>query len=230
MGLDEQREEREVLKSIFPDEFTDISDTEYRISILLDVINKEEDESKSPTIILQVNYPTAYPDEAPQLEISTPPNAPKYALLDLQEDRSRLMEALQPTIEENMGIAMVFSLVSALKDSAELLVSERQHAAQALEDVQKAEAEEAENRKFHGTAVTIKSFLEWRAKFKNEMEEEEFKRKEEKEAEDKKKRGPREEKKLTGRELWEKGLVGKIEEDEGGGDALEGIHKLTVQE
>ncbi len=133
------------------------------------------------------------------------------------------MEALQPTIEENMGMAMIFTLVSTLKDSAELLISERQQAVQALQDVRKAELEEAENRKFHGTAVTIKSFLDWRAKFMKEMEDEELRRKEEKEAEDKKKRGPKEEKKPTGRELWEKGLVGKVEEDEEGGDALGAI-------
>ncbi|KAI9722376.1 MAG: hypothetical protein M1812_001848 [Candelaria pacifica] len=230
MGLDDQLEEREVLDSIFPNEITDISDTAYRISISLDVIVQDGDESKSPIIILQVNYPKAYPDEAPQLEISAPPNAPKHALFDIQEDRPGLMEALLSTIEENMGMAMIFTLVSTLKDSAELLISERQQAVQALEDVQKARAEEAENRKFHGTAVTIKSFLEWRGQFKKEMEDDELKRKEEKEAEDKKKRGPKEEKKLTGRELWEKGLVGKIEEDEEGGDALEGIHKLKMEE
>lgn len=64
MGLDEQREEREVLDSIFSDEITgrrvhhdtttgtttdrshsDISETEYRVSITLDVTNEDDDDT-----------------------------------------------------------------------------------------------------------------------------------------------------------------------------------------
>ncbi|KAI9814426.1 MAG: hypothetical protein M1827_003282 [Pycnora praestabilis] len=204
MGRDDQNEEREVLYSIFPDEITAV-------------------------LLLQVTYPEAYPDEAPQLDLSAPPNSSKYAHLDVQEDRARLMEALQPIIEENMGMAMIFTLVSTLKDSAELLISERLQAAQAVKDVEKAKAEEEENRKFHGEAVTRESFLKWRTDFRRELEEEEQRRKEDKELEDKKKRGPKEEKKMSGRTLWEKGLVGKIEEGEEDEDALEEIEKLKVE-
>jgi hypothetical protein len=93
MGLDEQKEEREVLDAIFPEEITgtrekfklprhllkvdnvpcvglahsslrccpgladrwlilfwvDISDTDYRVSILLDVVNKDGDDSEPRT-------------------------------------------------------------------------------------------------------------------------------------------------------------------------------------
>lgn len=126
-------------------------------------------------------------------------------------------------------MAMVFTLVSTLKDSAELLISERQQAAQALRDFEVAKAEEEENKKFHGTAVTRETFLAWREKFLKEMAEEEQRKQEEKEAEEKKKRGPKEEKKLTGRELWESGLAGKgdEEEEEEGEDALD-IEKLKI--
>lgn len=82
--------------------------------------------------------------------------------LDIQEDKAQLLEALQPTIEENMGMAMVFTLVSFLKESAELLMAERANAVQAQKEVEAAKAEEEENRKFQGTAVTPQSFLEWR--------------------------------------------------------------------
>ncbi|KAF2089129.1 RWD-domain-containing protein [Saccharata proteae CBS 121410] len=229
MGKDDQKEEREVLDSIFPDEITDISDTEYRISIILDVTNDEDDDSEPPTIILGVQYPDGYPDEAPRLDISAPPNAPKYRYLDVQEDRQRLLEALEPTIEENLGMAMVFTLVSTLKDSAELLISERQAAKQAILEVEAQKAEEEENKKFHGTAVTRESFLAWREKFKAEMEEAERKAQEEKEAEDKKKRGPKEEKKLTGRELWLQGLAGNGDEEEDGAQLGEGVEKLKIE-
>ena len=120
-------------------------------------------------------------------------------------------------------MAMVFTLVSNLKDGAELLISERQKAAQALLEVAAAEAEEEENRKFHGTPVNRETFLAWRDRFRAEMAEAERRRKEEAEAEElKKKKSAREEVRLTGRQLWERGLAGKAgeEDDEGGPDAL----------
>ena len=128
-------------------------------------------------------------------------------------------------------MAMVFTLVSTLKDSAELLIFERQKAAQAVKDFEAAKAEEEENRKFHGTSVTRESFLEWRDKFRNEMEEVEEKRREEKEADDKKKRVKVEER-LTGRQLFERGLVGKMEEEDEDGevDALRDVQKLKIHE
>ena len=63
-------------------------------------------------------------------------------------------------------MAMVFTLVSSVKESAELLIAERQQAVQTLKDVEAARAEEEENRKFHGTAVTRESFLAWRKRFR----------------------------------------------------------------
>lgn len=238
MGREDQVEEREVLDSIFPDEITgtislilgylricsltnfiqiDVSDKSYRISITLDVTNRDDQEAEPPILILQVSYPEAYPDVAPDLEIMTPPNSPKHPHLDIQEDRARLLEALEPSIEENMGMAMVFTLVSTLKDSAELLISERQAAIDALVQVEAAKAEEEENRKFQGTVVNRQTFLEWREGFQAELREQERRKREEKEAEEKKKKpSAREEKKLTGKQLWEKGLAGRgdYEEDD----------------
>ncbi|KAL4920222.1 ubiquitin-conjugating enzyme/RWD-like protein [Aspergillus aurantiobrunneus] len=217
MGREDQTEEREVLDSIFPDEITDVSDTAYRISIILDPPENDEQEAEPPVLILEVSYPEEYPDVAPELEITAPPNAPKHPRIDISEDRDRLLEALQPTIEENMGMAMVFTLVSALKESAELLMAERVNAVHAVKEMEAAKAEEEENKKFQGTTVNRETFLEWLDKFKKEMEEEERKRREEKEAEEKKvnKKGPaKEEKKLTGKQLWERGLAGKADFDE----------------
>ncbi|KLJ08214.1 hypothetical protein EMPG_16336 [Blastomyces silverae] len=215
MGIEDQQEERETLGSIFPDEITDISDTAYRISITLDVTPQGDDDQEPPVLILQVSYPPQYPDVAPDLDLSAPPNAPKHPHFDIQEDRARLMESLQSTIEENMGMAMIFTVVDMLKEGAELLISERQAAIQALKEMESAKAEEEENRKFHGTAVTRESFLEWRDRFRQELEELERRKQEEKEADEKKKKvAGKEEKKLTGKELWERGLAGKVDYDE----------------
>lgn len=128
-----------------------------------------------------------------------------------------------------MGMAMVFTLVSTLKEAAESLIAEREAQAQALRDAEARKAEEEENRKFHGTAVTRESFLAWREKFRNEIADKAMKEQEEQEAEDKKRRGRLEEKKLTGKQLWETGLVGKVdEEDLDGEDPLDGVEKLKI--
>jgi len=123
------------------------------------------------------------------------------------------LDSLKETIEENLGMAMIFTLVTVIKDSAELLITERQNAKQALVEIAAAKAEEEENKKFQGEAVTRETFLAWREKFRKEMEDEKKRKEEEKELEDKKKRIVKEEKKLTGKELWQQGLVGKTEDD-----------------
>ncbi|KAK4634627.1 hypothetical protein CLAFUW4_01097 [Fulvia fulva] len=231
MGREEQKEEREVLDSIFPDEIQDINDAEYRVTISLDPPPDDDEDSETPVVILNVRYPEAYPDEAPYLDVSQLPNAPKHKHLDIQQDKARLLGALEPTIEESMGMAMVFTLVSTLKDAAELLISERAQAVQAQKDFEAAKAEEEENRKFEGEKVTRETFLAWRENFRQEMKEAAERRLAEQEAEDKKKRGGKtEEKKLTGRQLWEQGLAGNtIEDDEEGEDAVESLKQLKVE-
>jgi hypothetical protein len=206
----------------------DISETSYKVSITLDPPEHDGEESEQPIIYLEVAYPEEYPDVAPELNISSPPNAPKHPRLDVQGDREHLLEALQPTIEENIGMAMVFTLVSALKDSAESLMADRANAVEAEREQARAKAEEEENRKFQGTPVNKETFLEWNARFQQEIRDEEQREREEKEAEDKKKKPGKEEKKLTGRQLWEQGLAGKADYDEGDEDAMPAVDKLKV--
>ena len=184
-------------------------------------------DTDTATIILNVRFTPNYPDEAPDLDITQPPNAPKHPYLDIQEDKAVLLSSLDEPITDNLGMQMIFTLVTTLKDSAELLVTERQGAKAALAEIEAQKAEEEENRKFQGEAVTRESFLKWREEFQREVSEDEQRKKEEQEAEDKKK-GKKDEKKLTGRELWERGLVGKIEEEDGE-DALAQIKDLKIE-
>lgn len=179
------------------------------------------------TLILTVAYPPSYPDIAPNLDITFPPNAPRLPQLSLPEDKPHLLSSIDETITESIGQAMVFTLISAVKESAEQLIGERLEEVQAERDKEAAKIEEAENAKFHGEAVTRESFLAWRAKFRDEMgrEEEERRRVEE---EGKTKKVRIEEGKMSGRELWERGLVGKVEEEDGEEDALRGVEGLKV--
>ncbi|KAK3695189.1 ubiquitin-conjugating enzyme/RWD-like protein [Podospora appendiculata] len=229
MGREEQVEEREVLDSIFPDEITDISETEYRIAITLDIPGDDDEEDEPPVVLLTVRYPPDYPDTAPVLELSPPPNAPPHRYINIADDKDQLLEGLQETVEENMGMAMVFTLVSTLKEAAEQLAVERRDAVLKEEEEQLLAAEREENKKFHGTQVNRESFTKWRDSFMKEMEETKAKEEEDRLA-DLKKAKIKEPVKLTGRQLWERGLVGKYEQEEADEDEVptQEVQKLSV--
>lgn len=210
----------------------DISETEYRISIAIDITpDDDEEEFEAPVMVLTVRYPEEYPDKAPNLELSPQPNSTPYKYLNIAEDKDQLLQGLDSVIEENLGMAMVFTLVSALKEAAEQLVEERKAAAaKAREEVLLA-AEAEENKKFHGTPVNRETFIKWREEFMKEMEELRIKEEEERVAEMKKAR-IKEPVKLTGRQLWERGLAGRADQDlegEDDGVQIEDVQKLKIE-
>lgn len=206
---------------------TDVSDTEYRISITLDI---PDDDAEPPVMVLTVRYPEEYPDKAPLLELSAPPNATPHQYLNIAEDRDQLLQGLQATIDENLGMAMVFTLVSALKEAAEQLVVERRLAAEKAHEEELLAAEREENKKFHGTPVTRETFMKWREAFLKEMEEARIKEEEERAAELKKAR-IKEPARLTGKQIWQQGLAtaGQDEDDEDGAPS-DDVQKLKVSD
>ncbi|KAI4114443.1 MAG: hypothetical protein LQ345_004780 [Seirophora villosa] len=182
----------------------------------------------SATLLLTVTYPSSYPDEPPFLDLSLPPSAPKPLHLDLTLDRAPLLSSLTPTITENLGMAMVFTLVATLQEEIEKLIRDRIAAVQKAKDREAEEAEVKENAKFHGERVTRESFLAWREKFQAEIaarEEDEERARKEGES---RVRGAKKEDKLTGRELWEKGMVGKETEEEDLAAMEEGVEGMKV--
>ncbi|KAH8788605.1 RWD domain-containing protein [Diaporthe sp. PMI_573] len=226
MGREEQIEEREVLDSIFPDEITDISDLEYRIKITLDIPDDEENEQ--PVIVLTVRYPEDYPDKAPYLDLSADDGENKHPLFNIADSKDELLKSLEPVIEENLGMAMVFTLVTSVKEEAEQMAIRAREVEIKAHEEAALEAERKENEKFQGTAVTRESFLSWREGFLKEMEEKRQKEEEERLAEMKKAK-IKEPTKMTGRQLWESGLAKGEEIEDGDDDApVEDLAKLKV--
>lgn len=180
-------------------------------------------------MLLAVRYPEDYPDKAPLLEISAPQNATPHPLLNISEDKIQLLDGLGATIEENLGMAMVFTLVSTLKDAAEQLVLDRKAAATKEHEEALLAAEREENKKFHGTPVNRETFLKWREDFAREMEEARIREEEERLAELKKAR-IKEPVRLTGKQLWERGLAGGNVDEEADDESVpvEGLQKLKV--
>lgn len=179
-------------------------------------------------MLLTVRYPEDYPDKAPNLDLFPDEDTDPHPLINVADDKTELLAALEPVIEENMGMAMVFTLVSTLKEEAEQLVARRREAAARAHDEVVAAAEREENKKFHGTPVNRETFLAWREGFIREMEEEERAREEERLA-DLKKARIKEPTKMSGRHLWETGLAKGEEMEEGEDDGVvEDLEKLKV--
>jgi hypothetical protein len=160
--------------------------------------------------------------------------------LSFPSDLPPLESAIQNAVQENMGMAMIFTLVTTLKEAAENLLVERAQAVQAIRDAEIRKEEEKEMEKFRGELVTKEVFERWREAFQEEMREKKEKQEKEKEEAEKSKKSAQvtqgfgwlNGRKLTGRELFEKGLVRGVEggedDEEGSEEELE-VDKLKIE-
>lgn len=118
-----------------------------------------------------------------------------------------------------------------LKEAAEDLIRERQAGVRKKEEERILAQEAEENKKFQGTPVNAETFNTWNESFKKEMAAIREQEMLEEAAEEKKRnRGKEAAVGLTGRQLWERGMAGKIDEsdDEDGGELPADIGKLKV--
>lgn len=198
MASDVLQEEFEVLESIYPAELTKLSESEITIAVEPEESVAGVDQLK---VLLQVGYSDSYPDELPTLSLSTL----EGSLED--NDVNLLLEDLETTAAENLGIAMTFTLISRLRERLlqvlQIRVEKLKQAALEKERLE-LEIEEARTR---GTPVTKESFLAWKKKFDKDMairraaeQEERLKSLPPKEREEARKISIR----LTGRQLFER--------------------------
>lgn len=159
----DQLDELEALESIYSEEITILGDSPHRFTIPVKTedYQPDEDDEEGLFVLLRFTLTPTYPAEAPLLEVEDSQNIEEEHLEELQEH-------LKGQIEENLGMPMVFTIVSAaiewLGEKNESLKREAEEAAR-----RKKEADEEEERKKHeGTKVTIESFLAWKAVFDKE--------------------------------------------------------------
>uniref|UniRef100_A0A8D3BW19 RWD domain-containing protein 1 n=1 Tax=Scophthalmus maximus TaxID=52904 RepID=A0A8D3BW19_SCOMX len=183
---EEQRNELEAIESIYPDSFTVLSDepTGFTITVASDAA--EDGENVEAT--LKFTYVERYPDEPPLWEI--------YAQENLEDgDVSEVLTLLQQQAEENLGMVMIFTLVTAVQEKLNEIVDLKKNRQEEEKRQKELEAEEAEKVLFQGTVVTIENFLAWKAVFELDMMELRRKRQKEEEQAGKPK--------LTGKQLFE---------------------------
>lgn len=116
------------------------------------------DDQKGLACNLVFTYKLEYPDEAPEVEIEDAVN-----LADTHE--SRLLNHIKTIIEENLGMEMIFSLVSAGQEWLNERYDEQKQEEEDERVRKLMEAEDLEQKKFEGTRVTVETFMKWRTEF-----------------------------------------------------------------
>uniref|UniRef100_A0A8C7CKV5 RWD domain-containing protein 1 n=1 Tax=Oncorhynchus kisutch TaxID=8019 RepID=A0A8C7CKV5_ONCKI len=164
--------------------------SEVPTSFTITVTSDAGENDETIEVTLQFTYVEKYPDEVPLWEI--------YSQENLEDsDAEGILTLLQQQAEENLGMVMIFTLVTAVQDKLNELVDEIKNRREEEKRRKEEAAEEAEKVLFQGTVVTIENFLSWKAKFELEMAELRRKRQKEEEQQQAGKI------KLTGKKLFE---------------------------
>ncbi|CAG8589326.1 15563_t:CDS:2, partial [Acaulospora morrowiae] len=159
----EQEQELEVLKSIYPDELEEILDGEFRI-----ISEPEEQDNSAPlTLALHIKYTPTYPDEIPEISVEVIDGEME------ESEHEKIHSELIRVAQESIGMVVVFTLATLLKESLTTLVIDRKEKRKFDEEERIKKEIEAEQVKFQGTKVTVASFLEWKEQFDKEIEEKE---------------------------------------------------------
>jgi hypothetical protein len=212
---EEQQQEIEILQSIYPDELTVYSPTEFDINILLETASERNHRLK-----LVISYPETYPEVEPELKVqfgellegdyleedsdSESEAENKVVIIaetvDLsKQDLTDLQNELIDEAADNVGMPSVFTLASSLKDRAEQLFEQKVKTQQKRYDEDMLAREREEQKKFYGTKTTPETFKEWREKFRKELRIDEriIERK-----------NAYHKGKMTGKQIFEAGLAG----------------------
>ncbi|KAI8840323.1 ubiquitin-conjugating enzyme/RWD-like protein [Chytriomyces cf. hyalinus JEL632] len=168
--IEEQQNELEALRSIFFDEFSEPElSTDPPSFHLLVRMDGYYGSGQVPEYSLFVQYTRDYPDTIPIMRIEAAVG------LDEEDEVAHLQRLLVESAESQLGMAMVFGVHAAAKETLETYITERDERREA-ERVARIEAEDAAERaKYAGTKVTSEAFLTWRTTFLHESATEEKK-------------------------------------------------------
>ena len=159
----EQKDEIEAIESIYSEEIDILSDSPHRFTIPIKTAEyDDEDSDEGMMTLLMFTFPDTYPDLAPEIDVEECEGIDDDVLEEYKE-------ALMKVAEENLGMAMVFTIVSAgiewLGEKNDQLKREAEEEKARLKELE----EEEERKKLEGTKVTIESFLAWKAEFDADM-------------------------------------------------------------
>ncbi|VDK17351.1 unnamed protein product [Anisakis simplex] len=169
-----QKEELEALEAIYPGEI-EVENREYpnvtfKINLRSNTASETpnalpdggESGAESFTVVLLLRLPKDYPDVIPEIDL--------IGLDEMfsEERIEMLIDDLKTIASENVGMPMVFTIVSSLQDHMGSLIEEKNLEALRKEERKKEEEEALTRKKFEGTRVTHESFMIWKKKFDEE--------------------------------------------------------------
>uniref|UniRef100_A0A0B6ZS55 RWD domain-containing protein n=1 Tax=Arion vulgaris TaxID=1028688 RepID=A0A0B6ZS55_9EUPU len=162
---EEQRNEMEALQSIYPDEIEIVAEEPYHsFKLQVQPQNAEDFPDHAMSAVILFTYTENYPDAAPIMEFDSTED-----MDDSQQDS--LMEFIKSQAEENLGMAMIFTIISAVQERLTTMMEQAAKDQETAEERRKVAEEEAERKRFEGTRVTVESFMAWKLKFDAEMAE-----------------------------------------------------------
>eukprot|EP00090_Calanus_glacialis_P038448 TRINITY_DN67096_c0_g1_i1.p1 TRINITY_DN67096_c0_g1~~TRINITY_DN67096_c0_g1_i1.p1 ORF type:complete len:247 (+),score=106.38 TRINITY_DN67096_c0_g1_i1:34-774(+) len=159
----EQKDELEAIESIYSEEIDILNDnpTRFTIPVKTDEFDDEQTD-EGMWVLLKFTYPDTYPDVGVEIEFEE-----SEGIED--EQLGGLREHLNEVVEENLGMAMVFSIVSAAIEWLGETNDRLKFEADEVIRIKKEKDDEEERKKLEGTKVTIESFLAWKDEFDAEM-------------------------------------------------------------
>lgn len=163
----EQEMEIEALEAILMDEFKEIEYSEsglgtknrcFQITLTPQDDDLDESSYNRVELALVFSHTEKYPDEPPLLNVKSVRGVKN-------DDVKMLKEKLEQEACENLGMAMVYTLVTSAKE----WLSEKFGQDDAEEDSEEADKEKEDIIIPHGEPVTVETFLAWRERFEAEL-------------------------------------------------------------
>ncbi|CAA6672667.1 unnamed protein product [Spirodela intermedia] len=172
----EQEMEIEALEAILMDEFSEIDSREsglgtdgrcFQILLSPQYFDHSPYHSELGTIKLNdiqtqlaliFSHTTNYPDEPPLLNLKSIRGLK-------QEDLAKLKEKLQQEASENLGMAMVYTLVTSAKE----WLTEKFGQDETVEDDDEDDSAKEDIIIPHGEPVTVETFMAWRERYEAEL-------------------------------------------------------------
>ena len=101
--------ESEALESIYVDDFEQVSASPFHWKVSIQPYSAGDGEENHVGIVLEAKLPAAYPNEVPELEVVV-----TKGLGD--EQREALLALAKEKAEENLGMAMIYTIADELKE------------------------------------------------------------------------------------------------------------------
>ncbi|PIC54891.1 hypothetical protein B9Z55_003959 [Caenorhabditis nigoni] len=162
---EQQEQEIEALEAIYSEEEIQVICRDYpNIELSIELKSNQYDDPSDDDfdVSLGIEFTESYPDEIPIITLA--------GIEDVfsEERISESIQKLRAVAEENLGMVMVFAIVSALQDEIGDLVELKKKAKEEIKEIEKEKKEAESRKKFEGTVVTPESFREWKEKFDSE--------------------------------------------------------------